>query len=64
MTRTPITVELPVCEYCERAGKIPSGASTGTEYCTGPKGAMHKRVRMVKRRFVEVLEPVTKAEAA
>lgn len=61
MTRTPITVELPTCPICNHVSKIPAGLFSGQGYCRGPKDAPHKRMRMVSRQFVEVLEP---AEAA
>jgi hypothetical protein len=48
-----LTVVLPVCpvETCRRVGKIPAGYYGGKEYCSGPMGNGHKKVRMVKRTF-------------
>jgi hypothetical protein len=48
-----LTVELPVCpvESCRRVGKIPLGLYGGKEYCAGPTGNGHKKVRMVKGKF-------------
>jgi hypothetical protein len=51
-----ITVVLPVCPTCKRVGKIPAGYYGGKEYCSGPMGDGHKKVRMVKRTFEMVGE--------
>jgi hypothetical protein len=51
-----ITVVLPVCLECKRVGKIPAGYYGGKEYCSGPMGEGHKKVRMVKRTFELVEE--------
>jgi len=50
-TSEPLTVVLPVCPKCKRVGKIPAGHYGGKEYCSGPLGEGHKKVRMVKRTF-------------
>jgi len=48
-----LTVELPVCPigHCRRIGKIPVGHYGGKEFCSGPMGNTHKKVRMQKRTF-------------
>jgi len=53
-----LTVELPVCPIgdCRRVGKIPVGHFGGAEYCSGPIGNSHKKVRMKKRTFEMVDE--------
>jgi hypothetical protein len=51
-----LTVDLPVCPTCQRVGKIPAGYYGGKEYCSGPMGEGHKKVRMVKRTFELVSE--------
>lgn len=56
VTTTPkapetLRVELPVCPQCHRIGKIPVGYYGGKEFCSGPMGQGHKKVRMTKRIF-------------
>lgn len=46
-----LTVVLPVCPICRRAGKMPGDYYSGKEYCSGPMGDGHKKVRMEKRTF-------------
>ena len=49
-------VELPVCEECQRVGKIPQhgmGRSKMAEYCTGPLEHRHSKRKMSHRLFVE-----------
>jgi hypothetical protein len=54
----PLTVTLPVCpvESCRRIGKIPIGHFGGKEFCSGPIGEGHKKVRMKKATFQMVEE--------
>jgi hypothetical protein len=52
----PLTVQLPVCEICERVGKIPGGSFRGHNVCIGPVDAMHPRRKMKLRKFVEQTE--------
>lgn len=61
MARTPLTVELLSCPVCGHVGKIPVGLFDGKGFCTGPRSAPHKRMKMTPKKFVEVLAP---AEAA
>ncbi len=52
----PLTVTLPVCPVCQRAGKIPAGHFSGKEFCTGPIDSAHKKTRMRPRTFQMVGE--------
>lgn len=49
-----ITVTLPVCPLCRRAGKIPNEFVSGRFWCTGPLEDPHKRVAMEPRKFQEI----------
>lgn len=53
-TNELIEVELPVCERCNKAGKIPNQEVQGKFYCTGADGHRHKREQMKPRLFREV----------
>lgn len=46
-----LSVDLYVCPTCSNIGKLPAGKFSA--HCTGPRGSMHKRVRMEARRFEE-----------
>ena len=56
MTYTPLKVDLPVCPTCSHVSKIPAGIFSGKGFCSGPKGASHKKIRMEARQFQEVRE--------
>lgn len=52
-----IVVELPVCDHCGVAGKIPRTSDAKRSlhfFCTGPEGHHHKKVKMEFRTFKEV----------
>jgi hypothetical protein len=53
----PLEVELPVCPVpeCRHVGKHPGQRRMQFD-CTGPPGAVHKRVKMVLTVFREVAE--------
>lgn len=57
-TASNLRVQLPVCpvDNCRRVGKIPVGHFGAAEYCSGPIGNSHKKVRMKKRTFEMVEE--------
>ena len=61
-----IEVELPVCNVCERAGKIPKYEGTAKAlyfYCTGSAGHRHKRTKMEYRLFREVKDDEQSGES-
>ena len=48
-------VELPCCPECGLIGKRAANEGISMKsFCTGPKGKLHKRARLIKRRFREV----------
>lgn len=51
-----VEVQLPVCPECQRVGKIPVDHFGGKEFCFGPNGQSHKKVRMKKGTFRMVEE--------
>jgi hypothetical protein len=53
-----VEVVLPRCPSCGRVGKIPIGHFGGKEFCSGPMGEGHKKVRMKKAAFRLVEEDV------
>jgi len=56
MARKLLTVDLPTCPECEHVSKVPASLWSGKGFCKGPKGAPHKKERMVVRQFQEVRE--------
>ncbi len=52
----PLEVTLPVCPECGLVSKQPHTPARGRVVCVGPRGEIHKRVRMVNRLFREVVE--------
>lgn len=53
-TTEALEVQLPICLECQRVGKIPVGHYGGKEFCSGPIGHGHKKVRMKKATFRKV----------
>ena len=50
----PLEVELPVCPVCYRISLVATASFNGKTMCVGPRGALHKQTRMLKRKFREV----------
>jgi hypothetical protein len=55
MTRTPLTVSLPVCPSCGHIGKLPIALSR-KDWCNGGIKAQHKAIKMQPRTFAEVID--------